>query len=339
MTRLREFLSDRWFDLLLWCRYDLSWRVVGFGVGVVAFPVLAAAVLVVRLPDGTSRMVVSSPVTLPIEEPAPLEVSPLRSRVEEVLVVGDSLVAGEEDIYREALASVGVSVRFDAAVSRGLRYGWLCPRTAHAAAEGMRMADDAGPGEFDEDLDGTGAEPGSGDGDATEGTTDAVSEDEDAATDADHGDDQGGDQGSVEEGLAEDVTDPSSAGCVRQGLEAISWYASSDGLSAAVVVALGTNDASSPARQVLERLDDLRLLLGSRQVFLMETVTDPMTSFHAGWNDTARTWCFADAACRFVEWSPSPAPSEFFGSDGVHLSALGSRVRADALAATLASGY
>lgn len=127
MTRLREFFSDRWFDLLLWCRYDLSWRVVGFGVGVVAFPVLAAAVLAV-LPDGTSRMVLSSPVTLPIEEPAPLEVSTLRSRVEEVLVVGDSLVAGEEDIYRAALLEVGITMPvFDAVVSRGLRRGRVCP--------------------------------------------------------------------------------------------------------------------------------------------------------------------------------------------------------------------
>lgn len=312
--RFREFLSDRWFDLLLWCRYDLSWRVVSAGVGVVLAPALVAVLV---LPVGgniSDATVKSSPVTLPIAEPAPLEFSPLHTRVSDVLVVGDSLVAGEEEIYQEALGAVGVSARFDAAVSRGLRYGWLCPRGSNGLAvaaddESSGDTPSAGSAEYaDEDLS----------GEVREGSF------------AEEHDDVSGEDA---------VNTPSSAGCVRQGLEAITWYASSDALSGALVVALGTNDASSPVRQVLERLDDLRSLLGTRPVFLLETATYPMTPVHAGWNDTARTWCLADVSCRFVEWASSPAPAEFFGPDGVHLSVLGSRVRAAALASVLASGY
>lgn len=335
MIRLREFLSDRWFDLLLWCRYDLSWRTASAGV---LAAILSMLVVVLVLPPGSApdAAVVSSPVTLPVVEPATLEFSPLGSPVFDVLVVGDSLVAGEEEIYREAFDAVGVSARFDAAVSRGLRYGWLCPGgSSSSGSAGGEGSGDLFTDAHDGDLEG-GIE-GEFDGELAgeeldEVPVDAVGE---GSFPGDRGEFR--DDGAGVSDSASAASAPS-AGCSRQGLEAISWYASSQGFSDALVVALGTNDASWPARQVLERLGELRSLLGGRPVFLLQTVTYPMTSFHAAWNDTARTWCLADVSCRFVEWVSAPAPAEFFGADGVHLSVLGSRSRAHALAAVLVSG-
>lgn len=286
MSRLGDFLSDRWFGLRLWVRYDLSWRVL---VVVLLFvPALVGAGVFVgsRPSPGGLAGVSSVPVRLPDEVPAPIEVVPLRGPVTEVLVVGDSLVAGEEGIYGPVLAAAGVSARFDAAVSRGLRYGWLCPSGRRAPVSGEVSA----------------GVPADAPGGAV-----AV-------------DDEGG--------LVE--------GCARQGLEALAWYVAHDLLPSAVVVALGTNDASASSDQVRAQLDAMRELLGRRRVFLLETVTSPVTSSHDGWNDTARAWCFSDAACRFVDWAVAPVPAEFFGADGVHLSASGSEARAGALADALA---
>lgn len=318
MSRFREFLSDRWFGLLLWWRYGLSRRLLVFTVAMVLAPVLVTALLFQfprdfgdPPPEG-----VRSPVTLPIDSPDPLRVVPLRAPVLEVLVIGDSLVAGEEDIYREALASAGVASRFDAVVSRGLRHGWICP-------SGARVTGDDLPDDFSEDF-----------------SAEDFSAEDDFPTDPvdDSAPEESGSDPFV--GADEEEGGPApSSGCVRQGLEALSWYAASGSPPAAVVVALGTNDASSPARQVLERLDTLRALLERRPVFLLETATYPMTAFHARWNDTARTWCLADVSCRFVDWAGTPTPSEFFEPDGVHLNAAGSRARAAALVSVLASGY
>lgn len=317
MRRLREFFADRWFELLLWLRYDLSWSSIARGMVAAAIPLL---VLFLALPFAQNISTASggdsssSSVTLPVRGPDPLRVSPLRPPVGDVLVVGDSLVAGEEDIYQEALGEVGVSARFDAAVSRGLRYGWLCPSGSQAD---KNRNDAHNPnGEYMEDV------PADGAPDSNQGSP--VIEDQAATTTS-----VGGSSQKEMPGL----------GCVRQGLETLAWYASVGDLPGAVVVALGTNDASYPARQVLERLDALRVLLSGRQVFLLETATYPMTKMHAGWNDTARTWCLAYVSCRFVDWAGTPAPAAFFTADGVHLSLLGSRARATALATVLVSRY
>ena len=320
LRRLWEVVSDRWFELLLWLRYDVSWR-TAVPLLVLSLAVVGSAGVVFSPFDGGSSdsPVVEGPVRLPGEVPLPERVFPMRAPVTEVLVLGDSLVAGEEGLYREALASVGVVAFFDAAVSRGLRYGWLCPTGVDApVSEPSR----------DESTDPDGLEE-----------PDASEEPEDAATDGD------GTLDDVDEGgLSEtsDDTAPTNArrsGCVRQGLEAVKWYASVDALPQVVVVALGTNDASAPAGQVRARLDDLRTLLEGRRVVLLETATYPMTGFHAGWNKTARSWCLEDVSCRFVDWARGAGSPEFFALDGLHLSASGSLVRAEALASLLAVGY
>jgi lysophospholipase L1-like esterase len=60
-----------------------------------------------------------------------------------------------------------------------------------------------------------------------------------------------------------------------------------------------------------------------------------MSSRHAGWNATAGSWCRSDVGCSFVEWVSWDPPVEFFAADGLHLSALGSQTRAEALVAAL----
>ena len=320
MRRLREFFPDRWFELLLWVRYDLSWPLFARGIVAAVIPLLVVflALPFARNVSNASSGGSSSPVTLPVEGPDPLRVSPLRPPVVDVLVVGDSLVAGEEDIYQEALWEVGVSVRFDAAVSRGLRYGWLCPSGSQAEKNRDGALNPDGEAKEDGPTDDAPADVS----DSSQGS--AVVEDQPATTTSVGG--------SSQEELP-------GSGCVRQGLETLTWHASVGDLPGAVVVALGTNDASYPARQVLERLDALRVLLSGRQVFLLETATYPMTKVHAAWNDTARTWCLVDISCRFVDWAGAPAPAAFFAADGVHLSPLGSRARAAALASVLVSRY
>jgi hypothetical protein len=323
LRRLYEIVSDRWFGLLIWFRYDVSWRA--------AVPLLVLSVAVVGsagvvfspFDAGSSESpVVESPVRLPGEVPVPERVFPVRVPVTEVLVLGDSLVAGEEGIYREALASIGVVAFFDAAVSRGLRYGWLCPTGVDAP-----VADSDGLEELDP----------SGEPDALEGREDAATG-ADGTRDAETIGDAG--EGGLSEVSDDDApTKDRRSGCVRQGLEAVKWYASVDALPQVVVVALGTNDASSPAGQVRARLDDLRTLLEGRRVVLLETATYPMTGFHADWNETARSWCLGDVSCRFVDWARGAGSPEFFAPDGLHLSASGSLVRAEALASLLAVGY
>jgi lysophospholipase L1-like esterase len=325
LRRLYEIVSDRWFGLLIWFRYDVSWRA--------AVPLLVLSVAVVGsagvvfspFDAGTSESpVVEGPVRLPGEVPLPERVFPVRVPVTEVLVVGDSLVAGEEALYREALASVGVVAFFDAAVSRGLRYGWLCPTGVDTPVSEPSQ---------DESTDPDGLEE-----------PDASEEPEDAATDGDGTLDDGtlddvGEDGLSETSDAAASTETRRSGCVRQGLESVKWYASVGALPQVVVVALGTNDASAPAGQVRARLDDLRTLLEGRRVVLLETATYPMTGFHAGWNETARSWCLEDVSCRFVDWARGAGSPEFFAPDGLHLSASGSLVRAEALASLLAVGY
>lgn len=347
VRRVLGSASDRWFSFRVWVRYDMFWTRSGRSVFALSLLVpLLATGLLLRPGAPVSGGGTNAPVALPLTTLPPSRVSEA-SLPGGVLVVGDSLVAGEEDVYASAFAAVGVDAVFDAAVSRGLRRGWLCPAgsSRFGSVVGSTEEPDDGlgglPGD-DTGEDGTSEDDDPGTGSTGEADPDDINSDDPDAPGSDDSDRSGtepledpvpGDELSpVGDGRAPSEDD----GCRRQGLEALAWYATSGELPPAVVVALGTNDASRPATRVRADLDELRRLLGGRRLFIVATATSPMTELHTGWNATARSWCATDGLCEFVEWAPED-PAALFAPDGVHLNALGAQERARAIALAVVS--
>jgi hypothetical protein len=306
-------VSNAWFALRVWVRYDMLWTGLGRTLLVVAsvFPLVGAVLVKGSSPPSpapTRSVVTVVTSSLPRVPPPELDL-PVP-----VLVIGDSLVAGEEAVYGEALVSSGFAPSFDAVVSRGLRFGMVCPSSP------VPVVEEQWSGAVDTPSEGTAFDDLA---DVPGGAVDDTGLAADASS-----------TGSASPRPGFRATEaPSRTGCRGHGLEELARYAREGALPGIVVVALGTNDALLPAGDVLHGFRQLRGLLPGRLLVLVEVAVEASRGSFAAWNAAAREWCLADDACRFVEWSSGG--SGLFVDDGLHLSSVGAQRRAAAIASAL----
>jgi lysophospholipase L1-like esterase len=182
-------------------------------------------------------------------------------------LVGDSLTAERQQVYRDALSFNGVVPSAVSGVSsRALRYGWQC----------------------------------------------------------------------WVNGSLRIYPSPVNTGCKREGLEELKHWAAQGTLGDAVVIALGTNDAGlySSSRQ-MENFAQARSLIGARPMYLVTVISrsSAQNQKMIAFNNTARAWCAADAACAVIDWASTPqAQNRGIYTDSVHLTPTGTLQRASFIA-------
>jgi lysophospholipase L1-like esterase len=123
--------------------------------------------------------------------------------------------------------------------------------------------------------------------------------------------------------------------CGIQGLELIMRMKREGTLGSALVLALGTNDASVfPGEKTVRNLDAVRSMIGERHLWLVTVVRLKDKARATAWNQTATTWCARDVACSVVPWASLKVAwdPKIYAADGVHLLERGTKLRAEMIA-------